>query len=59
MTLRDRLIYAAVVAFVVFFLGEFVFGAGTLLINVVYGIAMGGFAFIGATLAARFSGRGK
>ena len=57
MTLRQRLIYGATVAFVVFFLGEFVFGAGTFAINVLFGIAMGAFAVVAVTLAARFSGR--
>ncbi|MEM7210375.1 MAG: hypothetical protein AAF479_00565 [Pseudomonadota bacterium] len=59
MTLRDRLIYAAVMGAAVFFVGEFVLNAGTFLTNVVFSIAMGGFAFVGVTLAARFSGRGK
>ncbi|MEO1492953.1 MAG: hypothetical protein AAFV19_12445 [Pseudomonadota bacterium] len=57
MTLRQRLIYGAMVTFVVFFLGEFVFGAGTLLINLGFGIAMGAFAIVMVTLAARIAAR--
>ncbi|MEL6998783.1 MAG: hypothetical protein AAFP68_11035 [Pseudomonadota bacterium] len=59
MTLRDRIIYGAIVAFVVFFLGEFVFGAGTLTINILFGLAMGAFAVIAVSLAAKVSNRNK
>jgi hypothetical protein len=59
MTVRQRLIYGTTVAFVVFFLGEFVFGAGTLLINIVFGLAMGVFAIVAVTLAARIAARKK
>jgi hypothetical protein len=59
LTVRQRLIYGATVAFVVFFLGEFVFGAGTLLINIVFGLAMGAFAILAVTLAARIAARKK
>ncbi|MEM7423166.1 MAG: hypothetical protein AAF334_05545 [Pseudomonadota bacterium] len=59
MDLRQRLTYGGVVAFVVFFLGEYVFGAGTFTINLVFGFAMGVFAVIAVSLAARFTGRGK
>lgn len=59
MTLRERIIYGAVVAAVVFLLGEFVLGAGTLVVNVVFGLAMGIFAMIMVTLAAKFTRRGK
>ncbi|MGD1923671.1 MAG: hypothetical protein ACFB03_05720 [Paracoccaceae bacterium] len=59
MKMRERLIYGAIVAFVVFFLGEFVFGAGTLLINILFGLAMGVFAVIAVSLAAKVSNRNK
>lgn len=59
MTLRERLIYGSVVAGVVFFLGQFVIGAGTLAINLVFGLAMGVFAMIMVTLAAKYTRRGK
>lgn len=59
MTLRQRLIYGATVAFVVFFLGEFVFGAGTFAINVGFGLAMGAFAVLAVTLAVRIADRKK
>ncbi len=59
MTLRERIIYGAVVAAVVFLLGEFVLGAGTLVVNVVFGLAMGIFAMVMVTLAAKFTRRGK
>ena len=59
MTVRERIIYGAVVAAVVFLLGEFVLGAGTLVVNVVFGLAMGIFAMVMVTLAAKFTRRGK
>jgi len=59
MSSRQRLIYAAVMTFVIFFLGEFVFGAGTLLINIVFAVGMGVFAYIAVTVAGRISGRNK
>ncbi len=59
MTLRERFIYGAVVAIVVFFLGQFVIGAGTLAINLVFGLAMGIFSMVMVTLAAKFTRRGK
>ena len=59
MTLRERIIYGAVVAAVVFLLGEFVLGAGTLVVNVVFSLIMGIFAIIMVTLAAKFTNRGK
>lgn len=59
MTLRERVIYGAVVAAVVFLLGEFVLGAGTLVVNLVFSLIMGIFAIIMVTLAARFTRRGK
>ena len=57
MTWNQRLIYGAVMALVVFFVGEFVLGAGTFLINVIFAIAMGAFAVVAVTLAARIAGR--
>ncbi|MEL7470780.1 MAG: hypothetical protein AAFN27_20180 [Pseudomonadota bacterium] len=59
MKMRERLIYGAIVAFVVFFLGEFVFSAGTLTINTLFGLAMGAFAMIAVSLAAKVSNRNK
>ena len=59
MTLRERIIYGAVVAVVVFFLGEFVLGAGTLAVNVVFSLAMGIFAIAMVTLGAKLTRRGK
>ncbi|MFK7943506.1 MAG: hypothetical protein AB8B85_11415 [Paracoccaceae bacterium] len=59
MSWNQRLIYGAVMAFVVFFVGEFVLGAGTLAINIVFAAAMGLFAMLAVTLATRFSERGK
>ncbi|MEM9062057.1 MAG: hypothetical protein AAGD13_16470 [Pseudomonadota bacterium] len=59
MKMRDRLIYGAVVAFVVFFLGEYVFGAGTLTINIVFAVAVGIFAVIAVSIAAKVSNRNK
>lgn len=59
MRIKDRLIYASVMAFVIFFLGQFVFAAGSLLINLLFAIAMGAFAFLMVTLAIRISGRNK
>ena len=59
MTLRERFVYGAVVAAVVFALGEFVLGAGTLAVNVVFAVVMGVFAIILVTLGARLTRRGK
>ena len=59
MTLQQRLIYGLVMAAVVFFVGQIVLSVGTLLINIVFALAMGVFAIFLVTLAAKFSKRGK
>lgn len=59
MTRRDRIIYALVMGVVIFGLGEFVFGAGTLLINAVFGVAMGVFSYFAVGLATGRSDRTK
>ena len=59
MTLREKLVYGAVVAVVAFLLGQFVFKAGTVRINFVFAIAMGIFAMVAVTVATRMGGGGK
>lgn len=59
MTPRERIIYGAVVALVVFFVGHVVLKAGSLLVDLFFAIAMGLFAILAVTLAARISGRNK
>ncbi|MEM7059421.1 MAG: hypothetical protein AAF557_17695 [Pseudomonadota bacterium] len=59
MTLRERIIYGAVVALAVFFVGHIVLGAGSLLVDLVFAIAMGFFAILAVTIAARVAGKRK
>lgn len=59
MTLKQRFMYGFVMAVAVFFIGEFVLGAGTLVVNIVFALAMGMFAIIMVTLAAKLTGRQK
>lgn len=58
MTPRQRIIYAVVMAVAIFVTAE-VLNVGTLLANVIFGAAMGVFAFLAVTVAARITGRGK
>lgn len=59
MTLQQRIIYGLVMAAAVFFVGQFVLSVGTLLINILFALAMGVFAIFMVTLAAKFSNRGR
>lgn len=59
MNLRERIVYGAVVAFVVFFVGHVVLGAGSLLVDIIFAIAMGFFAILAVSIAARISGKHK
>lgn len=59
MSTRDKLIYCAVVAVVVFFVGQLILAVGSLLINVLFALAMGVFAFVMVTVAMRMGGRRK
>lgn len=56
---RQKLIYGVVLALVVFFIGQFVLHVGTLMINIVFAIAMGAFAYFAVTVATRYAGRDK
>ena len=59
MTFQQRIIYGLVMAAAVFFVGHIVLAVGSLLINLVFAIAMGAFAVVAVTLALRMSGGGK
>ena len=59
MTLQQRIIYGLVMAAAVLFLGQFVLSVGSLLINIVFALAMGVFAIFLVTLATKFSKRGR
>ena len=59
MTLRERIIYGAVVAVVVFFVGHIVLAAGSLLVDLVFAIAMGLFAILAVTIVTRITGKHK
>lgn len=59
MTLPQRIIYGLVMAVAVFAVGQFVLGVGTLIINILFALAMGAFAIFMVTLAAKFSKRGE
>ena len=51
MTMNQRLIYGALMAVVVLFVGQFVLAVGSFLLNVVFAIAMGVFAIIAVSIA--------
>ncbi len=57
MTLGPRIIYGAVLAAAIFFVGQFVLAAGSFLINLVFAIVMGAVAIAAITVAMRMSGR--
>lgn len=59
MTQRQRLIYGAVMAAVVFFVGLVLQVGGALWVNALFALAMGGFAYIATGVAGRLSGREK
>ena len=59
MTLPQRIIYGVVMAAAVFAVGQFVLGVGTLILNILFALAMGVFAIFMVTLAAKFSNRGR
>ena len=59
MTLQQKLIYGAVMALAIFFVGQVVLSVGSLLLNLIFAIAMGVFAIIAVSVAARIGGRGK
>lgn len=57
MSMGQRIIYGAVMAAAIFFVGQFVLAAGSLLINLIFAVAMGVFAIAAVTVAMRMSGR--
>ncbi|MEM7188005.1 MAG: hypothetical protein AAF439_00205 [Pseudomonadota bacterium] len=57
MTVKDRITYACVMALVIFILGQFVFAAGSLMVNLLFALAMGAFAYLAVTVATRIGGR--
>ena len=59
MTLPQRIIYGLVMAAAVFAVGQFVLSVGTLMINILFALAMGIFAIFMVSLAAKFSSRGR
>jgi hypothetical protein len=59
MTLRQKLIYGAVMAVAVFFVGQVVLAVGSLLINLVFAIAMGAFAILAVSFATSMANKGK
>ena len=59
MTPRERIIYGAIVALVVFFVGHIVLAVGSLLVNVLFAILMGAFAILAVSIATRISGKHK
>ncbi len=59
MTMQQKLIYGAIMALAIFFVGHIVLAVGSLLINIVFSIAMGLFAILAVTVAFRFAGRRK
>ena len=56
---RQKLIYGAVMALAVFFVGHIVLSVGTLLLNIIFALAMGLFAVLAVTVAFRIAGRRK
>lgn len=59
MTFKQRLIYGALMAVVVFVLGQFVLAVGSFLLNIVFAIAMGLFAIVAVSIATGMAGRRK
>ncbi len=59
MTFKQRLIYGALMAVVVFVLGQFVLTVGSFLLNIVFAIAMGLFAIVAVSIATGMAGRRK
>ena len=59
MTFQQKLIYGAVMALAVFFVGHVVLAVGSLLINLLFAVIMGAFAVIAFSLLAHLADRGK
>lgn len=59
MTFRQKLIYGAVMALVVFFVGQVVLAVGSLVVNLIFAIAMGVFAIIAVSVAAGIANKGR
>ena len=59
MTLQQRIIYGAVMALVVFFVGHIVLAVGSLLLNIIFAIAMGLFAIFAVSIATKIGGNRK
>ena len=59
MTGRQRLLYGVLVALAVFFAGAVLGVGGALWVNAIFALAMGGFAVVAVTVAARMAGRGE
>ena len=59
MTFKQRLIYGALMAVVVFVLGQFVLTVGSFLLNIVFAVAMGVFAIVAVSIATGMAGRRK
>ena len=59
MTLRERIIYGAVMAAAVFFVGHLVLAVGSLIVNLVFAVAMGLFAIFAVSVAMRMAGKHK
>ncbi|MEM1151999.1 MAG: hypothetical protein AAGI03_15865 [Pseudomonadota bacterium] len=59
MPLKDRIIYGVVMAIVVFALAQFVLSVGSLVLNVLFAIAMGLFAILAVSIATRIGGKYK
>lgn len=59
MTLGQRIIYGAIVAAVVFFVGHIVLRAGSFLVDLIFAILMGLLAIFAVSVAARIAGNKK
>lgn len=51
MTLQQKIIYGLCMALAVFFVGHVVLAVGSLLINLIFAVAMGVFAVVAITVA--------
>ena len=59
MTPKQRIIYGLVMALAVFFVGHVVLAVGSLLINLIFAIAMGVFAIFAVSVATKLAGKNK
>lgn len=59
MNLQQRIIYGAVMAAAIFFVGHVVLAVGSLVVNLLFAVIMGAFAVLAFSILAHIADRSK